>query len=202
MAEAAVQTDWESEYDEDEEDDDEYGSETGGDSGEDEGDSDGYDEETGSGEIGEKGETKLYDLDALDEWGNEILTVTVDSGAAESVMPVNMLPKVPLSDGPSNKKYRAAGGKLLEDKGAKKVMYWGKDGKARRMTFRMAEVNKPLASVRRICDSGNRVVFDSGSSYIEHKATGQRTKMRQENGTYVLDVPLADITEGFTGQGQ
>ncbi len=147
--------------------------------------------------------TKLFDLDALDDWGNEILTVTVDSGAAESVIPVDLLPGLPMVDKPAERRYRAAGGKLLEDKGAKKVTYWGPDGRARSMTFRVAEVNKPLASVKRICDKGNRVIFDGCESRIEHKMTGHCTPIREERGVYVLDVPMADINEeGFSRQGK
>ncbi len=161
------------------------------------------DSDGGNNEYGNGGEVKLFDLDALDEWGNEVLTVTVDSGAAESVMPVDALPEIPMSDGPASRKYRAAGGKLLDDRGEKKVVYWGVDGRARRMTFRVADVTKPLASVKRICDQGNRVVFDGPNSHIEHKTSGWRTPMREENGVYVLDVPVVDTKgEGFTRQGR
>ena len=42
------------------------------------------------------------------------------------------------------------------------------------MTFQVAKVRGPLGSVRRICEAGNRVVFDDEGegSYIESKKTG------------------------------
>ena len=56
------------------------------------------------------------------------------------------------------------------------------------MTFQLADVTKPLASVRKMCGVGNRVVFDEAGSYIECKATGARTPIRKDEGTYVVDV--------------
>ena len=40
---------------------------------------------------------------------------------------------------------------------------------------RLAQVTKPLASVSSICNRGNRVIFDSGGSYIQNK-TSQKTR--------------------------
>ena len=36
------------------------------------------------------------------------------------------------------------------------------------------------------------MVFDVEGSYIEHKATGTRTALREERGVYVLDIELAN----------
>jgi len=35
-------------------------------------------------------------------------------------------------------------------------------------------------------------MFDLEGSYIEHKATGARTALREERGVYVLDIELAN----------
>ena len=57
------------------------------------------------------------------------------------------------------------------------------------MMFQAAEVNKPLASVSRICEAGtDRVVFEKGNNYIEHMKTGRRTQLRERNGVYELDT--------------
>ena len=45
-----------------------------------------------------------------------------------------------------------------------------------------------MASIRKIADKGNKVVFDGHESYIENKKTGIKTRMRPENGVYVFDV--------------
>ena len=36
--------------------------------------------------------------------------------------------------------------------------------------------------------AGNRVVLDSEDSYIEHRKTGERMKLKMKDGTYVFDV--------------
>ena len=63
------------------------------------------------------------------------------------------------------------------------------------MTFQLAAINKPLASVRRMCEAGNRVVFDEEGSYIENKATGRKTKVQKERGFYVLYVKVPKAAE-------
>ena len=58
------------------------------------------------------------------------------------------------------------------------------------MTFQVAGVHKALGAVSKIVGAGHRVIFDSEDigSYIEDKKTGQKTKLRQTNGVYFLDV--------------
>ena len=50
------------------------------------------------------------------------------------------------------------------------------------ITFQIADhITQPLGSVRRLCEAGNRVVFDD-KSYIENKATGLKTPIQLRNG--------------------
>ena len=69
--------------------------------------------------------------------------------------------------------------------------------------FQVADVNKVLASVSRICESGReRVVFQKNDSYIENMETGRRTRMKERNGVYVIEAWI-DRTNApdFAGQG-
>ncbi len=50
------------------------------------------------------------------------------------------------------------------------------------MTFQVAKVRGPLGSARRICEAGNRVVFDEDGSYIENQASKKRTKIDKAKG--------------------
>ena len=54
------------------------------------------------------------------------------------------------------------------------------------MTFQIAEVTKPLASVGKICDRKNLVVFDEDGGLIFNKRTGTTTKFSREHGVYQL----------------
>ena len=56
------------------------------------------------------------------------------------------------------------------------------------MTFQIAAISKPLGAVSKFVGSKYRVVFDEPTSYIESKATGKKTSLRESNGVYFLDV--------------
>ena len=97
--------------------------------------------------------------------------------------------------------YVSAGGGKLANMGEKHTNFATNEAQGRRMMFQVAPVTKPLGSVRRIVEQGNKVVFgDDGGSYIEHRGTGQRTVLVERNGVYVLNAraPFAH----FGGQGR
>ena len=56
------------------------------------------------------------------------------------------------------------------------------------MTFQVCDVKGPLGSVRRICEAGNRVVFDDCDSFVENKTTGTRTPIEKVGGVYYLNL--------------
>ncbi len=59
-------------------------------------------------------------------------------------------------------------------------------GITRNITAQVCEVNKALMSVRKICQAGNRVIFDEEGSYIESKGDGERIWLEDQGGMYVL----------------
>ena len=63
-----------------------------------------------------------------------------------------------------------------------------KDGKVKGMNFEVTDCKKPLASVAKIVDKGNRVVFDEDESYIYNKKTGEKIMLERERGTFVMLV--------------
>jgi hypothetical protein len=61
------------------------------------------------------------------------------------------------------------------------------------LTMQVAEVKKPLASVRKMCKAGNRVVFEDGDDdsyggYVENKASGRRVPITKLDGTYQVHM--------------
>ena len=56
------------------------------------------------------------------------------------------------------------------------------------MAAQVAGVKNNLGSVYRICQSGNRVVFDEDGSYIENKKTGKQIKVKMGNGAFEFDL--------------
>ena len=121
----------------------------------------------------------------------ERIPVTVDSGAVDSVIPKRLARGVPTKQTEASKqglKYRSASGNPIMNEGEKELRGYTKEGNSVNMCMQVAEVTKPLGSVRAYVRAGNRVVFDAGGSFIQNKATGMRTNIEDRNGAYVFDL--------------
>ena len=66
------------------------------------------------------------------------------------------------------------------------------------MTFQVADVTKPLGAVRAMLAAGNKVVFESGNSYIQDKTRTIKTPIEERNGAFVFDIwrPKAPVNHG------
>jgi hypothetical protein len=126
------------------------------------------------------------------------LKFTVDSGACDHVINPGELPdqKVKLTEAVrQGVTYTSASGNPLPNLGEVDVQGYTQDGTQLNLAVQLADVNKPLAAVRKICQAGNRVVFDEEESqcYVENKKSGTRTPITHEEGTYAVklwvDVP-------------
>ena len=121
----------------------------------------------------------------------QLLSVAVDSGAAETVIPYSLIKGYPVKETEASKSglnYASATGEPIPNLGEQVLPLMMEEGTVRGMTFQAAPVARPLGSVMRICKAGHRVVFDDDGSYIENKTTGEINWMRQENGNYMLDM--------------
>ena len=56
------------------------------------------------------------------------------------------------------------------------------------MKMHATDATKFLASVGKMTQNGNRVVFDADGSYIMHKKTGRKMEMHLEGGVFKIDV--------------
>ena len=134
--------------------------------------------------------------------GREIKTrkgkVTVDSGAEDSVWPSSHVSWGNVSPSEDSQKgigFVAANGERMPNYGTTEVAF-EKDGKLRKMNFSVTDCKKPLASVSKIVDKGNRVVFDEDESYILNKKTGEKIALERDRGTYVMVVEFKIDEEG------
>ena len=84
--------------------------------------------------------------------------------------------------------YEVANGECIDNLGEKQFNCVGEEGYERGMTAQVCDVNKALLSVRRLTQAGNRVVFDADGGYIEHIETGEKMRMREQGGMYVLKL--------------
>ena len=92
-----------------------------------------------------------------------------------------------------------ANGHKTANRGEQHVMAVTHSGQEITFKAQVTDVHLPLMSVRRICDKGNRVVFDSHGGYIESLTTGEKIHVRRDHNVYRLQVNVPE--SGFTRQG-
>ena len=123
--------------------------------------------------------------------GWQVLSVAIDSGAAEIVIPHRLVAQHLVRATQSSKNgmcYASATGQPIPNLGEQCLPLITQEGTLRGMTFQAAPVSKALGSVKRMCSSGHRVVFDEDGSYVENKTTGEINWLREEAGNYMLDL--------------
>ena len=102
--------------------------------------------------------------------------------------------------------YVVANNGRIPNEGEADFKFQTRDGRPMSWLFQIAEVNKTLAAVSALVDSGHRVTFDQDektgvdTSFITHKGTGTSIKMRRERNVWVIDAYVADGDAGNNGQ--
>jgi hypothetical protein len=122
--------------------------------------------------------------------------ITIDSGAEESVFPVDMIDEDEIVETEASRKgygFIAANGSKMKNYGAAKVKF-NNEGKSRAMNFHITDVKKPLGAVCRIAEKGNYVCFgpNPNDNYIMNLQTSEKIMMKRERGTYVLEAEFMD----------
>ena len=129
------------------------------------------------------------EIEARGEW--EEIEMAVDSGATETVLGEDDLASIELKEGAASRRgteYEVANGVRIPNLGEKRFVAYTEEGSVRSITAQVCEVKKPLLSVRKVMAGGSRVVFDEDGSYIESKATGERTWLKEQGGMFMLKM--------------
>ena len=130
--------------------------------------------------------------------------LTVDSGAADHVMPIGWLVMFVIMKSIGSIKglhYVAADGTRIANVGQQKVKFMTIDGTWMEILFQLAAIHKPLVSVSKLNESGYKVVFDEDDSYIMHKRTRKIVRMRKERGVFTIDAYVPKNPEkDFSGR--
>ena len=125
---------------------------------------------------------------------DEVVEVTVDSGAARSVWPRRKKGVRRQKIQGKKPKLAAANGTSIEVDG-EALLEFKMSGKRCGMRFLDADVKKPLGAVSAMVDEGNTVVFSrKWGSYVENDETSERIPMIRKGGTYVM------LLEGIVDQ--
>ena len=121
--------------------------------------------------------------------------ITIDSGAAESVLPRSMLKEVQLRESEGSRNgmcFKVANGGKMPNYGEKKVNFQMTANRQPKgihaMTFQVTDATKPLAAVSKIVKKGNRVIFDPEGSYVQNIKSGQKKDLSEVGGIYQMDV--------------
>ena len=146
----------------------------------------------------------------------EMITITADSGAADHVSPKNVATHIRTQETSASRqgmKYVAANGHKIANEGQKAIRGLTSDGRPLNMTWQVAEVKRPLASIGRICDAGNTAIFTKTGGHVvpEHtlrktldmlEKTGESLKMDREGGVYnfKLWIPRPPINTKITNR--
>ena len=97
-------------------------------------------------------------------------------------------------------KYIAANGSTISNEGEKRIYGVTDDGVGLDMTWQVADVKKPLASIGRMCDAGNVAIFTDKGGYIVAKdgfkeelsslrrKTGDKLRLKRDKGVYSFSV--------------
>jgi hypothetical protein len=121
--------------------------------------------------------------------GWEKVRVQIDSGAIDTVGPKGVAKAFAMKETMMSKKgigFVAANGSAIKNYGEKRVVGYTEDGEGVSIKITCADVDKVLGSVHRFNAGGNVVVLDGGSSYMQNKKTGQKTRIEYESGQYVM----------------
>ena len=84
--------------------------------------------------------------------------------------------------------FKLADGSRSPHLGEKAFNAYTDQGHLRHMVAAVTEVDDALLSLSKVVKAGNRVVFDAGGSYTEHKTTGEVTPLIEQRGLYKLNM--------------
>ena len=166
----------------------------------------------GSGrQIGDAGSVFLFrerprsGLAAIGEPQWEKVTLTVDSGASDTVVPIAVCPGAELiKTSRVGTEYEIADGSTIENLGEKQCLTKLAVGDASNpmlMSFQVVDVSKALLSVHKITEQGHDVLFSEtrGNAILLNGDPKQRIELRHCGGTYELDVWVKPAA-GFSRQ--
>ena len=119
--------------------------------------------------------------------------IGIDSGASDTVCPKSFSPGHEIKETKASrdgKYYVAANDTKIQIYGQKKIEGVSDDWTEFKLNAVVADVKRPLMSVKNMCEAGHRVIFGPKDSYVENIQSGKRTKIEHTNKGYRMKVWL------------
>ena len=136
--------------------------------------------------------------------------MTVDSGAADNVIPRRMVRGKNNKIRPSNGSrrgvhYVSATNDRIPNEGECDFHFSTNNGQEENFTFQIAEVNKALCAVSYLVDKGHQVIFDKDEatgvdvSRIINKASGKIIQLVRERNVWTIDAYIDEEENSKSG---
>ena len=109
--------------------------------------------------------------------GLETVVFTVDSGAVDHVAPKEVAGHIGTESTSASRKqlgYITASGHQITNRGQKTVHGYTREGSQLGIAWQVPDVQRPLASVGRMCEVGNVVLFTDKGGFIADKGMAER----------------------------
>ena len=138
-------------------------------------------------------------INQIDQQGYRKITFAADSGAFDHVVGEEALPgyqATPSAMSAKGESYVGAGGDAIPNLGQIEVLGELDNGQGAWIKVQKARVHRNLASISKIVQGGNKVIFDedqrgNNTSMIVNKQTGKTSPIRL-NGIYEFDMWIKD----------
>ena len=123
----------------------------------------------------------------------EVMTITLDSGASDNVLPSGWLPNIPIKPSPGSVKgqfWLAANGSKVYNEGSKTVHLRIVSGRRLTVEFQVAAVTKPLLSAGRVTQKGNLLTMGPEGGKITTARGDALVDLTHEKGVVVFRARL------------
>ena len=130
-------------------------------------------------------------------------TLTIDSGACDTVMPLSSCMSIPTVESAQSKagmKYEVANGSDLPNLGEWTCIMLTPGSKvAKKMAFRVADVHKHLLSVTRAADAGFDCLLCKNGGWLIPQAGGESVPITRRGNLYFMTCWVKADSAGFSG---
>ena len=124
--------------------------------------------------------------------GWEMIEITVDSGACDTVLPSKMLPSVPTDSTEASEnceEYEVANGHSIVNEGEKRCVMMTPGSKVPKgIVFQVTDVHKPLMSVGAMADAGFECLMAKQGGFMRDVDTGELIPLQRRGNLYVLQA--------------
>ena len=138
------------------------------------------------------------------------IEVTIDSGACDSVMPIDMCRGIAIRPNALSAigfEYEVANGQTIPNVGERHCLMMTEGSRMqKRIIFQCADVHKPLLSISRVADMGYECRLGANGGLLVDNHTGETIPLHRRGNLYHMKAWVKDDTtpstpDGFVRQG-